>query len=115
MTEAAQHHAERRRRFALASPGMDNQEAALFGLGRQHALARRLAPGHLFVVTAVDLLLTFDKLAHGPPHLVRFSRALLRRGRQRPRSIASRKRRLVSASAAGLCSAMNPRTVSSAR
>src|SRR5207244_2851578 len=102
-------------RLALAFAGMDDQKPALLGLGRQHAVANRLAPGHLLVMTAIDLLFRFEEIAHGVLHRVKSSPGLLRRGRHNPRSIASRKRRLVSASAAGLCSAMKPRTSSSTR
>ena len=106
VAEAAQHHAEGGGRLALAGAGMDDQQPALLGLGRQHAVARRLAPRHLFVVPAVDLLLGLDQIAHPAAHRVSSSRALLRRGRHNPRSIASRNRRLVSVKAAGLCSAI---------
>ena len=63
----------------------------------------------------IDLVIIELRIAHSSAPPSKASRMLLRRGRHRPRSIASRKRRLVSASAAGLCSAMKPRTASSAR
>src|SRR5712671_3180960 len=41
VAEAAQYHAESGGRFTLAGTGVDDQQAAFLGLGRQHFAARR--------------------------------------------------------------------------
>src|SRR6516162_6495601 len=115
VAETTQHYPKCGGRLAFSLTGMDDQQPTLLGLGGQHALACRLAPRHLLVVTTVDLLLCVGEITHGAFHLARASPALLLRGRHNPRSIASAKRWRVSASAAGLCSAMKSRTASSAR
>ena len=113
VTETAQHHPKGGGRLPLPFSGVDDQQAPLLRLGGQHALARRLAPRHLLVVAPVDLLFGLDEIAHDTLHWARAPRTLLLRGRHSPRSIASAKRRRVSARAAGLCSAIKPRTASS--
>src|SRR6185437_12421532 len=117
MTETAHDHAESRRRFALAGAGMDDDKAALLGLGREHFGARRLALRHLLGVAAVELFLALDILTHRrfAPMSANSSRTLLRRGVHNPRSIASPSRAPISRSASGLCSSRKPRTSLSPR
>ena len=47
--------AKSRRRFSLALAGMDHQQALLFRLGRQHAIARGLALAHALGVMTIAL------------------------------------------------------------
>src|SRR6185312_8305805 len=57
MTDGAKDHAEGGRRLALALAGMDDQEAALLGLGGEDATARRLLLAHLVGVIGVTFRL----------------------------------------------------------
>ncbi len=111
VADAAHHHAEGGGRFALAGAGMDDEEAALLRLGGEDLGARRLALRHLLGVARVDLVLGFLGIGHGRS----CSATLLLRGFHRLRSIASASRALISASAAGLCSAKNCRTSGASR
>jgi len=115
VAKTTQNHTESGGRLTLTFAGMHDQKPTLLGLGGQHALACRPAPRHLLVMASVDLLLGVGKIAHSLLHSASDSRALLLRGHHNRRSIASAKRRRVSSSAAGLCSAMKLNTVSSAR
>ena len=65
MAQTAHHHAEGSGRFALAGAGMDDDEAALLGLGSEDLGARRLALGHLLGMAAVHFLFAVARLAHG--------------------------------------------------
>ena len=62
---------------------MDDQQAALLGLGRQHPGARCLAARHFLAMQLVGF---------GVGHDASASLVLLRFGRHKPRSIASAKR-----------------------
>src|SRR6185312_17227626 len=63
VADRAQHHAEGGGRLALAGAGMDDDEAALLGLGDEDLGARRLLLRHLLVVAAVEGLLALALLA----------------------------------------------------
>ena len=64
IADHAQHEAESRGRFALASPGMDDEQALLGDfLGRDLCVLRRLAICHL--VAMALLLVQFNVFGHG--------------------------------------------------
>src|SRR5579872_2502155 len=97
MANMAKYHAERRRGFALAAAGVDDQEALLAGLGRHDLVARRLVLAHLLGVARICGVVGLGGHAalsfccRGSSLLIR-SAALFERGVHNPRRIASWKR-----------------------
>src|SRR6185295_18799679 len=98
--------------------GMDDEQALLAGLGRQHLVAEGLLLGHLAGVAGVQV---GGLVAHGAPTVptsasfVKTPWSLLRRGFHRRRSMASWNRAPISLRAAGLCSSMKRCTSGSPR
>ncbi len=104
---AAHHHAESGRRFAFAGAGMDDEKAALFGLGGENLGARRLALRRLLGVARVELVPRIRAMSLiASAQLVEAGSCCGAASTDCARSLRA-SRAAISASAAGLCSARN--------
>src|SRR5262249_36531159 len=96
VADAAHHHAEGRRRLALALAGVDDEQALLDGLARHHLVARFLALGGFLVGAAVEFGFFGHEAARvdgvRPAQSLSRAWAALDLGRQRLRSCASSRR-----------------------